>query len=132
MPRKLTRKKLITKLDTIFSKYIRLRDADQNGYCRCVTCGERYHWKKIQAGHFISRKHYATRWDENNVHAQCVACNVFRAGEQYKYSLYLGNDTSLDLLTKSKQSVKFMDFELEEMCKIYNEKIESFDSFEGL
>lgn len=132
MPRKLTRKKLIAKLDTIFSKYIRLRDADQNGYCRCVTCGERYHWKKIQAGHFISRKHYATRWDENNVHAQCVACNVFRAGEQYKYSLYLGNDTSLDLLNKSKQSVKFMDYELEEMCKIYNEKIESFDSFEGL
>ena len=122
MPRKLTRKKLIAKLDTIFSKYIRLRDADQNGYCRCVTCGERYHWKKIQAGHFISRKHYATRWDENNVHAQCVACNVFRAGEQYKYSLYLGNDTSLDLLNKSKQSVKFMDYELEEMCKIYNEK----------
>ena len=26
------------KLDRIFSQYIRLRDADQNGYIRCKDC----------------------------------------------------------------------------------------------
>ena len=131
MPRKLSRKKLIEKLDSIFSKYIRLRDADKEGYCRCVTCGQKYHWKKIQAGHFISRKHYSVRWNEENVHAQCVACNVFRSGEQYKYSLFLGNEISLDLLNKSRKMVKFADYELEDMIKLYKEKIDSLDSFVG-
>jgi len=123
MPKKRSRKKLIENLDTVFSQYIRLRDADQEGYCRCVTCGEKHYWKRIQAGHFISRKHYATRWDETNVHAQCVACNVFRAGEQYKYSLFLGADISHELLEKSRELVKYADFELEEMIKNYKNKI---------
>lgn len=131
MPKKLSRKKLIVKLDNIFSKYIRLRDADKEGYCRCVTCGQKYHWKKIQAGHFISRKHYATRWNEQNVHAQCVGCNVFKYGEQYKYSLYLGSKVSSDLLNKSHESVKYADYELEDMIKFYQKKIDSFDSFVG-
>lgn len=131
MPKKLSRKKLIVKLDNIFSKYIRLRDADKEGYCRCVTCGQKYHWKKIQAGHFISRKHYATRWNEQNVHAQCVGCNVFKYGEQYKYSLYLGSKISSDLLNKSHESVKYADYELEDMIKFYQKKIDSFDSFVG-
>ena len=126
MPRKPKRKNLIKKLDAVFSKYIRLRDADQEGYCRCATCGEKTHWTKIQAGHFISRKHYATRWDERNVHAQCVACNVFKYGEQYKYSLYLGENLSKELYNKSLGVVKFTDIEIIEMIEEYNEKSKDF------
>ena len=126
MPRKPKRKNLIKKLDVVFSKYIRLRDADQEGYCRCATCGEKTHWTKIQAGHFISRKHYATRWDERNVHAQCVACNVFKYGEQYKYSLYLGENLSKELYNKSLGVVKFTDIEIIEMIEEYNEKSKNF------
>ena len=126
MPRKPKRKNLIKKLDAVFSKYIRLRDADQEGYCRCATCGEKTHWTKIQAGHFISRKHYATRWDERNVHAQCVACNVFRYGEQYKYSLYLGDNLSKELYDKSLGVAKFTDIEIIEMIEEYNEKSKDF------
>lgn len=126
MPRKPKRKNLIKKLDAVFSKYIRLRDADQEGYCRCSTCGEVHHWTKIQAGHFISRKHYATRWNEDNVHAQCVACNVFRYGEQYKFSLYLGDKLSKELLEESRLTTKFTDIEIIEMIEEYNEKIKEF------
>jgi len=126
MPRKPKRKNLIKKLDAVFSKYIRLRDADQEGYCRCATCGEKTHWTKIQAGHFISRKHYATRWDERNVHAQCVACNVFKYGEQYKYSLYLGENLSKELYNKSLVVTKFTDIEIIEMIEEYNEKSKDF------
>ncbi len=126
MARKPKRKNLIKKLDAVFSKYIRLRDADQEGYCRCATCGEKHHWTKIQAGHFISRKHYATRWDERNVHAQCVACNVFRYGEQYKYSLYLGDNLSKELYDKSLGVAKFTDIEIIEMIEEYNEKSKDF------
>jgi len=126
MPRKPKRKNLIKKLDAVFSKYIRLRDADTEGYCRCSTCGEVHHWTKIQAGHFISRKHYATRWNEDNVHAQCVACNVFRYGEQYKFSLYLGDKLSKKLLEKSRLIAKFTDIEIKEMIDDYNDRIKQF------
>ena len=30
------------KLDKVFSEYIRLRDADENGYVRCYCCGNPY------------------------------------------------------------------------------------------
>ena len=126
MPIKPKRKNLIKKLDAVFSKYIRLRDADTEGYCRCSTCGEVHHWTKIQAGHFISRKHYATRWNEDNVHAQCVACNVFRYGEQYKFSLYLGDKLSKELLEKSRLIAKFTDIEIKEMIDDYNDRIKQF------
>ena len=126
MARKPSRKNLIKRLDTIFSKYIRQRDSDDEGYCRCCTCGEVHHWTKIQAGHFISRKHYATRWDESNVNAQCVKCNVFKYGEAYLYSLYLGENLSEQMYFKSKQIVKFTDIEIKEMIDIYIEKCNTF------
>ena len=126
MPRtakKPTRSKLVKKLDVVFSQYIRLSNADNNGYCTCITCNKKFHWKEIQAGHFMSRKHYSIRWDERNVKPQCVACNVYRAGEQYKYSLYLGNNLSKTLLEESRELRKFTNIELEEIISDYNERV---------
>jgi hypothetical protein len=121
--KKPTRSKLVKKLDTVFSQYIRRSNADNNGYCTCVTCNKTFHWKKIQAGHFISRKHYSIRWDERNVKPQCVACNVYRAGEQYKYSLFLGSEVANVLYLQSKEIVKFTNYELEDMINDYSEKL---------
>ena len=125
MPKKLSRSKLVKKLDTVFSKYIRISSADKSGYCTCVTCGVVKHWKEIQAGHFMSRKHYSTRWDERNVKSQCIGCNMFKQGEQYKYSLFLGKDEAEVLYLKSKETVKFTNYELEEMIKDYSDKLKS-------
>lgn len=127
--KKPTRTKLVKKLDVVFSKYIRLSNSDKNGYCTCVTCGNKFYWKEIQAGHFMSRKHYSTRWDENNVKPQCVACNVYRAGEQYKFSLYLGNNLSEELYIKSKEIRKFTSLELEEMYNDFNERLKDLEIF---
>ena len=63
MAKKLTRTKLVKKLDTIFSQYIRKVNSD-NEISTCFTCGKQDHWKKLQNGHFQSRRHYSTRWDE--------------------------------------------------------------------
>jgi len=123
VPKKLSRSKLVKKLDTVFSKYIRVNSANKNGYCTCVTCGVVKHWKEIQAGHFMSRKHYSTRWDERNVSSQCVSCNMFKQGEQYKFSLFLGKDQAEVLYLKSKETVKFTNNELEEMIKDYEAKL---------
>ena len=122
MAKKPSRKKIITKLDNIFSQYIRLRYS-KNEISECVTCGKQDHWKKLQAGHFVSRKHYATRWDEDNVQVQCSGCNVFRYGEQYLFSKYLGVDLSEELLMKSRKIQKFSDNELLEMIELYTEKV---------
>jgi hypothetical protein len=123
--KKPTRSKLIKKLDVIFSQYIRLSRSDKNGFCTCITCGKKGHWKNggIQAGHFMSRKHYSTRWNEDNVHPQCVACNMFRSGEQYKYSIFLGTDKANDLFLQSQKIVKFANNEIEQMIAEYSEKL---------
>jgi len=121
--KKPTRSKLVKKLDTVFSQYIRRSNADNNGYCTCVTCNKTFHWKEIQAGHFMSRKHYSIRWDERNVKPQCVACNVYRAGEQYKYSIFLGTELANVLYLQSKELVKFTNYELEDMINDYSDKL---------
>ena len=122
MPKKPSRKLLVKKLDAIFSEYIRRRYA-KNEIATCVTCGKKDHWKKLQAGHFMSRKHYSTRWDEDNVEVQCSACNVFRYGEQYLFAKYLGSEKADMLLAKSRETVKFSDPELQEMIDIYKNKV---------
>ena len=122
MPKKPTRKSLIKKLDAVFSIYIRRKNAI-NDIAQCITCGKKDHWKKLQNGHFMSRKHYATRWDEDNVEVQCSACNVFRYGEQYLFAKHLGNEKADMLLAKSRETVKFQDWEIQEMIELYKNKI---------
>lgn len=72
-----------------FSKYIRLRDADIDGVCRCVTCGQEKPWKKIQAGHFIPGRTNRVLFDEKCVHAQCFVCNVRLGGNMIRYWLWM-------------------------------------------
>lgn len=76
---------LVKNLDAIFSKYIRLKYADSAGLVQCYTTGKYYHWTKIQAGHFFSRRYYAIRWNENNVRPQGISANIFNQGEQSKF-----------------------------------------------
>ena len=123
--KKSTRTQVVAKLDKVFSEYIRRRYA-KDDIATCVTCSKQDHWKKLQAGHFMSRKHYSTRWDEDNVQVQCAGCNVFRYGEQYKFSKYLGSEKAEELHQKSKQIVKFSTQELEEMIQHYKDLLKKF------
>ena len=126
--KKPSRSKLVKKLDAVFSQYIRLKNA-VDGYAVCFTCGKKDHYKKLQCGHFMSRRHYSTRWDEQNCNVQCAGCNVFRAGEIYLYTKYLcsqyGENFPEELYIKSQKIVKFTDVDLIEMIEYYNSKLES-------
>jgi len=121
MPKKPKRKTLVRKLDQIFSLYIRTRDANKKGICTCCTCGKKLPIKQIHCGHFMSRRHMSTRWDEENVSAQCSGCNTFRGGEQYKFALFLNEkyntDKSSELLQKSRETAKYSITDLEEMIE---------------
>jgi len=83
--KQLTLGKLHEKLWKLFSEYIRMSEADENGYCSCITCGCMRYWKRIQAGHFISRGHKYLLYDRRNVHPQCGGCNSFKQGDYARY-----------------------------------------------
>lgn len=127
MPRTPKRSTLIKKADAIFSQYIRKRYADNNGIAECFTCGKKDHWKSLQCGHFMSRKHYSTRWDEKNCQVQCAGCNVFRWGEQFKFGrnldIKLGKGTADSLEQKSRQILKYNNIELIELIEHYKKKV---------
>lgn len=64
----------VDKLDRIFSKYIRLRDALPSGVIRCISCGQIKEFDRFDCGHYFSRTHMATRWNEWNCNAECMSC----------------------------------------------------------
>ncbi len=121
------RKKLIKKLDKIFSEYIRLRD----GY-KCVLCGSR---TNVQAGHLITRNKYSTRWNEENVFAQCKSCNYRHEYQPEIYTSWyiekFGEKKYLDLVKRSNVIVKYKNYDLETMIEHYKQKIEKLKQKEN-
>jgi len=119
--------KLKKDLDKVFSLYIRLRYASKDGIVKCFTCDKTAHYKKMHAGHFMSRKHHATRWNEDNVQVQCPKCNLFGQGEQYAFGklldIRIADGTAEELQELSRTTVKYMRFEYEDMIKHYKEKV---------
>lgn len=125
--RAISRKGLIKKIDKIFSEYIRKRDANTNGVCKCVTCNREFHYTKLDAGHFISRKHMATRWDERNVASQCYYCNRYQNGRQFAFSLHLDKQQeglAKELYDKSCDVVKYTTDDLHELVNHYKTLLE--------
>jgi hypothetical protein len=124
----LTTASLDNKLWKVFSEYIRLRDSDPNGYCRCFTCGNIRHWRKMDCGHGIGRQHKATKYNEQNNHAQCKPCNGFEGGRQDAYKEEMnrryGAHTWELMLFASKQPKKWTVFELEALIQHYNREVD--------
>lgn len=74
-----------------FSEYIRRKHANLDGFVECVTCGERKHWKEVDAGHFVPGRNNTVLYDERLVHPQCKSCNR-NHGEQFKYAQFLKSE----------------------------------------
>jgi hypothetical protein len=121
--KKPVRSKLVRKLDVIFSQYIRNKYANKKGMVKCFTCDREYPVKNIQNGHFMSRKHYSTRWHEDNCRPQCYSCNVMQGGQQYIFAMKLGKELSDEMYQLSREIVKFSNYELEEMIEYYQKEL---------
>ena len=121
----------LKKLDTVFSEYIRRRDADMNGEVQCCTCSTKKHWKKMDCGHWIRRGYLGVRFDERNAHAQCVSCNQFLAGNPEKYDRFIINKYGMEvfdeLIELSQLEIKWMQFEVDEKVAVYKKKIKDLD-----
>jgi hypothetical protein len=81
-PKKVTVTTIKNKAWSMFSTYIRLKYADENGYVTCYTCGVTRHYKdRMQAGHGIEGRNNAVLFMEEIVRPQCVGCNMFGQGK---------------------------------------------------
>ena len=129
--------KLKKELDKWFSLFIRLRFATKEGACQCFTCGKVGHYKKLQCGHFQSRRHHATRWNETNCQVQCVKCNMFSgSGEQWKFGHRLdnkfGEGTAQELEFLSKQITKVSRSDYEEKISYYKDAVNKLKKEKGI
>lgn len=118
---------LVKKLDRVFSLYIRLRDAMPNGYTRCISCGKIKTFDDVDCGHFYSRTHMATRYDEDNCNAECKFCNRFSADHLIAYQTNLIRKIGMSRFDKlglrAKSTCHWLDSELEERIKYYSQKV---------
>jgi hypothetical protein len=124
------------KLWKVFSEFIRLRDADDNGVCRCFTCGFTADWKRFDAGHGISRQHKQTKYDERNVSAQCKRCNGFEGGRREVFKDRVnekyGPQTWEKLEVMSRTTCKRDKFEIDVMTSYYKKEVEKLRKLKGL
>ena len=116
--RKKSKIQLDKKLWGLLSKYIRLlRDVSEP----CISCGE--HKDTYHAGHYITRAKKVIKFDERNVHKQCVKCNSFLEGNSAEYRVSLINKIGLS-------EVKNLEEIQNNLCKFstewYEEKIKHY------
>lgn len=116
------------KVWTLCSLYIRQRDADENGFVSCVTCGTSKHWKQVDAGHCFSRKDNAILFDERNIHAQCKNCNGRRKGLAAIHATVIakryGTDVLVELNELRQSTKQFTIPELYAIMELFKQKLE--------
>ena len=118
------------KLDQIFSEYIRLRDSDNKGYINCCYCGLHIYWKNACNAHYFKRANMSLRFHEQNCHASHFECNS-RSENDFnivkKYTKFMikkyGNETLEYLEIMAKSTVKFTNYEINELTKHYKDKV---------
>ena len=127
---------LVKKLDKVFSQYIRLRDAFPNGTFRCISCGKIKQFEQADAGHYHSRRHMSTRFDEENVSSECRACNRFSADHLIGYRENLIRKIGMQrfqmLEIKAHQTKKWSCFELEQLIKYYSALVKNLSDEKGI
>ena len=75
----------LKKTQQIFNKYIRLCDDKQP----CISCG-RFHSGQYHAGHYLTvGANPELRFDPENCHKQCSACNNHLSGNLVNYRVSL-------------------------------------------
>jgi hypothetical protein len=109
-----------------FNAYIRRRDST-DCYFICISCQVPKDTRMMHAGHYLSAGHNAkTRFDENNVHGQCSACNTHLHGNQARYREQLvkkiGEDEVLLIEGISRMQHKWERFGLIAIIETYKAK----------
>ena len=131
MAKKKTLPKLKKEAMELLQLLVRVKAADDNGYCKCVTCDTVSQWNNgMQGGHFISRG--KTKWClvEENIKPQCSACNGFGMKYHNKeavYTIYMqdmyGADFVQHMLDTQGDTVKLSRMDLLDNIADFKEQI---------
>lgn len=136
MKAKLSRPKLIAKLDDAFSLFIRLRDVTPGGAFKCISCGRILPYDQADCGHYINRKHMSLRFSEKNCNAQCRSCNRFDEGNIQGYRRGLiakyGEPTVKWLEAMKNETNKISDFDLSAMIDHYRKEVKRLKKEKGV
>jgi Bacteriophage Lambda NinG protein len=80
------RSDLVEEAQKAFNAWIRERDHDKP----CISCGRSGEGTLWNAGHYLSTQaRPELRFEPDNVHKQCVHCNLFKASNAIEYRIRL-------------------------------------------
>jgi hypothetical protein len=125
------------KLWPVFSEFIRLRDSDEKGFCKCFTCGAIRYFRQMDCGHGVKRQHMATKYHERNNHAQCKICNgPIGGGKPKEYRVNMnkkyGAGTWEEIEFLARTVCKFGKFEIEAMMFHFKEEVKKMKQTKDL
>lgn len=115
-------------LDKLFHLFIRLRDGREDGTFQCISCGRILPFERSDCGYFINERYSATRYNEDNCHAQCRTCNFFKSGntEEYRKALVrkFGEEKVQEIERMKNDFSKMSENDFQEKIDYYRIKIE--------
>lgn len=118
-----TKSEWLNDFQKIFNTYIRERDLKKP----CISCDKSL-IGKFDAGHYFTVGAYPNiRFNEDNVHGQCVECNQHKHGNIAEYSIRLpyriGQQRYDKLLMERNDSNKLSIEDIKQLISDYKEKI---------
>jgi len=106
----------IDKLDTLFSKFIRLRVGG-----KCEYCGKPKDLKQLQCSHFHGRRKRSVRYDPDNACGVCFTCHQYLASNPYAHTEFfkkrLGDERFQELNIRAEMLVKIDKAEMEQILE---------------
>lgn len=97
--------------------------ANHAGYVECFVCRRTFPIDEVDAGHFISRRYFATRWHRVNVWPECIYDNRMNPKHLIAYELRLksmfGEDIIDALWHEARNGETPTDSEIAEIIKKY-------------
>jgi hypothetical protein len=114
------------KVEEWCNRYIRLRDHE----LPCISCGKFANY--YDAGHYISvGAHPELRYNELNIHKQCVACNHHKASNAVVYRIQLIKKIGLEaveFLEGPHLPAKYTIDDLKDLLGQYKEKVKALQA----
>lgn len=123
----------VSDLTKIAQKYcndfIRLRDKDE----QCISCDKQLKGK-FDSGHYFNTSYSNVRFNEFNIHGQCVNCNKHKHGNLLEYQIgiekRIGGVELFELHQQAHIKKSWNKDELNEIIYIYKKKIKEWKSGE--
>lgn len=107
-----------------------------SGFFKCISCGKIKPFAEADCGHYHSRTHMATRFEEDNCHCECKGCNRFSADHLIGYrenlitKIGFSRVERLNVLAHSQKH--WLDCELEEKIAYYKAEVKRLSAMKGI